>query len=80
MAGILLLGEMAKNSGANCSSFCKFTAWAAYSKPNSSKAMETLRPLGVGHVYKSIMLLLLSSSCQFKHKFVALNARIPALI
>src|SRR3954467_12243236 len=55
IAGILLFGEMARNSGLNCSPAPMSTACTRYSSPVSSSMMWILCPLGVGQVYRSII-------------------------
>ena len=55
IAGILLLGLMRRKSGANCSFLPMLMPWTSNGSPNSSRAMEILRPLGVAKVYRSIM-------------------------
>jgi hypothetical protein len=50
MAGILLFGLIARNSGWNCSLALMSTAMARYGRPISSSMIETLRPFGVVHV------------------------------
>ncbi len=50
IAGILLFGLMARNSGVNCSSWLILTLCTAYSTPSSSSMMDTLRPFGVDQV------------------------------
>src|SRR3954466_7490109 len=54
IAGILLFGEMARNSGLNWSPAPMSTGCTRYSRPVSSSMMWTLCPLGVGQVYRSI--------------------------
>ena len=56
MAGILLFGEILVNSGVNCSSFDKSIEWISYGTPSSSSRIDILRPFGVVHVYKSIII------------------------
>ena len=55
IAGILLFGEILENSFENCSSLDKSIECASYGTPSSSSKIDTLRPFGVIHVYKSII-------------------------
>src|SRR5436305_12974825 len=55
IAGILLFGLIARNSGLNCSPAPMFTGIARYARPHSSSMMWTLWPFGVAHEYTSIM-------------------------
>src|SRR5688572_17384269 len=71
IAGILLFGLRAKNSGLNCSFALMSTAIARYGSPTSSSMIDTFRPFGVVHVYKSIM------KCALAHKGAAI---LPALL
>ena len=48
MAGMRLLGEIARNSGVNCSPFWMSTYFTVYGSPVSSSMMEIFQPLGVG--------------------------------
>src|SRR5688572_3416188 len=66
IAGILLFGLIARNSGLNCSFALMSTAIARYGSPTSSSMIDTLRPFGVVHVYKSIM------NCALAHKEAAI--------
>lgn len=50
MAGILLLGETFKKSGANCSSLPMFTGTTVYGSSHSSSMIGILRPFGVDQV------------------------------
>jgi hypothetical protein len=50
IAGILLFGLIAMNSGVNWSFFPMLIAWVLYATPISSSMMETLRPFGVVQV------------------------------
>src|SRR5687768_16998153 len=55
--GILPFGLIFRYSGVNCSLLVPMLILCArYGRPHSSSMMETLRPLGVLHVYSSIML------------------------
>ena len=56
IAGILPLGLIARNLGFFCSFSIKLTTCISYSNSIASKVHETLWPLGVGAVYRSIML------------------------
>lgn len=47
MAGMRLLGAMARKSGVNCSPFEMFTGMRRYSIPASSRNIVTLWPFGV---------------------------------
>jgi hypothetical protein len=49
MAGILLFGLMARNSGLNWSPAPMSTACTLYGRPHSSSMMWTLWPFGVAH-------------------------------
>src|SRR5260370_13806363 len=51
MAGILLLGKVSTNSGESWSLLSKPTRCASYGRPISSRAIDTLTPLGVGREY-----------------------------
>ena len=48
MAGIRLLGLIARNSGLNCSPVPMFTGTSLYARPHSSSMMEIFQPFGVG--------------------------------
>jgi hypothetical protein len=48
MAGMRLLGEIAKNPGANCSPFEMSTGRTTYGSPHSSSMIEIFQPFGVG--------------------------------
>jgi hypothetical protein len=48
IAGILLFGLMARNSGSNCAPLPMSTGMARYASAHSSNMMWTLWPLGVG--------------------------------
>ena len=48
MAGMRLFGEMARNSGRNCSPLPMFTGMMVYGMPVSSRNSVILWPLGVG--------------------------------
>src|SRR3954465_10071114 len=54
MAGMRLLGLMARNSGVNCSPMPMFTHFSSYGRTISSSAMVMLRPFGVGQKQTSI--------------------------
>jgi hypothetical protein len=47
MAGILLLGAILRNSGANCSPLVMSMGWTRYGSPISSSMIDTFCPLGV---------------------------------
>jgi hypothetical protein len=49
-----LLGEIARNSGANCSPAAMLTGLTRYGRPHSSSMIEIFQPLGVGQKYRSI--------------------------
>jgi len=49
MAGMRLLGEVLRNPGANCSPRPMSTGTMRYSRPDSSRNMVSLWPLGVVH-------------------------------
>src|SRR4029077_17042773 len=67
IAGMRLLGLICRNSGLNCSSLLMSTPCAVYGNPSSSRAMETLRPLGVFQVYRSITASFLLFACRLKN-------------
>jgi hypothetical protein len=48
MAGMRLLGLMARKSGANCSPLPMLTGTSRKGRPHSSSMMEIFHPLGVG--------------------------------
>jgi hypothetical protein len=48
IAGIRLLGEIARNSGVNCSPLEMSTARMLYGSPHSSSMIEIFQPFGVG--------------------------------
>ena len=51
MAGILLLGLSARNSGESWSLVSKLTRCGSYGSPVSSSRIDTFTPLGVGSEY-----------------------------
>jgi hypothetical protein len=55
MTGMRPFGFSARNHGSRCSSAARFTTRTEYGSPSSSSAMETLCPLGVAAVYRSII-------------------------
>ena len=55
IAGILLFGLIARNSGLNWSPAPMSTGIARYARPHSSSMMWTLWPFGVAHEYTSII-------------------------
>src|SRR6266481_6941195 len=55
IAGILLLGLIARKSGAICSPLVMLTGITSYGSPISSSATEILRPFGVFQVCSSII-------------------------
>src|ERR1700694_395195 len=57
IAGILLLGLIARKSGAICSPLVMFTGMTLYGSPISSSATLILRPFGVFHVWSSMVIL-----------------------
>ena len=48
IAGMRLLGEIAKNSGLNCSPLAMFTGTTLYASPHSSSMIVIFQPFGVG--------------------------------
>ena len=48
IAGMRLLGEIARNSGLNCSPLAMLTGIMRYGSRHSSSMMEILKPFGVG--------------------------------
>src|ERR1700737_4222481 len=56
IAGILLLGLVARKSGAICSPFVMFTGMILYGSPSSSSATLILRPFGVFQVCSSMVI------------------------
>ena len=59
IAGILLFGLMARNSGSNWSPAPMLTGMARYGSPHYSSMMWILWPFGVAHEYTSIICNLL---------------------
>jgi hypothetical protein len=57
-AGILLLGEMARNSALNWSPLLMLTKRTLYGSPHSSSMIAILKPFGVGQKCRSIEALL----------------------
>src|ERR1700738_3982708 len=57
IAGILLLGLIARKSGAICSPLVMFTGMTLYGSPISSSATLILRPFGVFQVWSSMVIL-----------------------
>src|SRR5580693_1542872 len=58
IAGILLLGLIARNAGAICSPLLMLTGKTLYGSPISSSATLILRPFGVFQVWSSMVILL----------------------
>src|SRR3981189_2801653 len=56
IAGILLLGLIARKSGAICSPLVMLTGNTLYGSPISSSATDILRPFGVFQVCSSIVI------------------------
>src|ERR1700694_5521795 len=57
IAGILLLGLIARKSGAICSPLVMFTGMTLYGSPISSSATLILRPFGVFQVCSSMVII-----------------------
>src|SRR5450631_4383222 len=66
MAGILLFGLIARNSGVNCAPLPMSIGMARYARPHSSSMMWILWPFGVAHEYTSIIANALSRPCGAK--------------
>ena len=63
IAGILLLGLMARKSGAICSPLLIFTGKTLYGSPISSSATLILRPFGVFQVWSSMVMFVIPDLC-----------------
>src|ERR1035438_7109811 len=67
MAGILLFGLIARNSGVNCSPAPISTGIARYASPHSSSMTWILWPFGVAHEYTSIIAVFPSCRRRRRH-------------
>ena len=76
IAGILPFGLISRNAGTNCSPLPMSTGCTSYAQPNSSRAIDALRPFAVPQVYRSITAAR-SSSIRRKARMLSHRAGAP---